>query len=119
MTVIGDARVELAGKLTAAGLPVTLDPAALPPCVLVDAVRGRSSTAGIGAWPAAVYVRPIVPPPGDAAALELLEQYVETILTTLGRPAGDEWNPGTYPNAGKDCPAYALLYPLEIPNPNC
>lgn len=117
MSVFGDARATIAGKLTAAGLAgVTTDPAALPPFVLVDLVT-LDRAVGVGAWGGSVPVKIVVPPPGDAAAGEALETALEVVVATLGfAPAV----PGVYRGAGdRELPAYTLTYPVDIPNPNC
>lgn len=114
MSAFSDLRADYAGKLTAAGLTnVTVDPAALAPFVLVDAVT-VSGASGIGAWAASLPVRIVVPPPGDAMALAALEDTLETVLVTLGAAPAV---PDTYgPN---DLPAYIVTYPVQVPNPNC
>lgn len=116
MSTFSDARNELVGKLAAAGLDgVTLDPAALPPFVLVDLVS-INRTEGVGAWGGTVPIKIVVPPPGDAAAGEALESALQTVLQTLGfAPAF----PGTVSSGNRDCPAYTVSYPISIPNPNC
>ena len=120
MTAFGDNRAELAGKLAAAGVAnVTLNPAANPPCTLIGgASSGGRPAAGIGAWPAVVPVRILVPPPGDAAALAALEAELELVLTTLGYT---DYTLTTYRHstAGQELPCYELAYPREIPNPTC
>lgn len=116
MNVFDDARSELAGKLTAAGLAATLDPAALPPFVLVDLPDGTETPFGIGGWPVTVPVKIVVPPPGDAAAGTALLDQLEVVWRTLG------WAPA-YPTTvtvgAADCPAYVVTYPVDVPNPDC
>lgn len=115
VSAFGDRRAELVDKLAAAGLPATGDPAALPPFVLVDLCTVNRSS-GVGAWGASVPVRCVVPPPGDATAAAGLEAMLELVLRTLGyAPA----SPSTFTAGGKECPAYTLTYPTDIPNPDC
>jgi hypothetical protein len=116
MNTFGQTRADYAGKLTAAGLAgVTLDPAALPPFVLVDLVT-VDRVVGVGAWGASLPVKIVVPPPGDAAAADALETALETVLRTLGfAPA----SPTLYRGADKECPAYVVTYPVDVPNPDC
>jgi hypothetical protein len=117
VSAFGDVRADMAGKLAAAGaLGVTLDPTALPPFTLVDLVTVVGAS-GVGAWAAQIPVRVVVAPPGDARAAGQLEDGLQVVLTTLGAAPAF---PGTVTAAGgKDCPAYTVTYPVEIPNPNC
>jgi hypothetical protein len=109
------AREELAGKLTAAGVPAVLDPRAAPPCVLVGppTVTARQ---GIGGWSTTIPVRIISAPPGDDAGLGWMLDQLEVVLLTLGGGTADV---GTYDVAGKDCPAYTVPVPVDVANPNC
>jgi hypothetical protein len=119
VTTFGDVRGDMAGKLTAGGVAaVTLNPASEPPFVLVDLVTLRLPTQGIGAWPGAVAVRIVHPPPGDAAAAGWLETQLESVLVALG---GAEAVPTTHRIGATDvaCPAYVVLYPVTVPNPTC
>jgi hypothetical protein len=119
MSVFGDIRGELAGKLAAAGLPATTDPGALVPFVLVDLVRSPNPAAGsLAIWPSVVPVKIVAGPPGDAAAAAWLEESLQTVLATCG-PA--PFAPDTYTGATGDLrlPMYEITYPVNIPNPNC
>jgi hypothetical protein len=120
VTGFADARAELAGKLAAAGVTnPTLNPAASPPCTLIGGARsGGRGSVGVGAWPAVIPVRILVPPPGDGAALAALEHELELVLRTLGYA---EYTDTTYRHstAGQDLPCYELAYPRDIPNPDC
>lgn len=117
MNVFDVARQALADKLTAAGpaVPVTLDPAANPPAILVDVVT-VAGAAGVGGWSSTIPVRLIVPPPGDADAAAALGDLLEVTLRTLGAAPA---SPGVYAVGAKDCPAYTVTYPADIPNPDC
>lgn len=117
MTAVGDQRTGMAAVLTAAGLTATVDPAALPPFVLIDAARYRAAE-GIGGWTCDIPVRCVVPPPGDAFALAALEEMVEAVLAALGWAPAE---PGTWtPHPNVDpIPAYTLTYTRSVPNPNC
>lgn len=117
MSAMGAHRAALAAALVAAGAPATVDPAALPPMILVDAGRWRAA-AGIGGWDVEVPVRCIVAPPGDATALAALETMVEQVLAVLGWAPAD---PGVWaPSPALDpIPAYTLTYTAQIPNPTC
>lgn len=114
MSTFHDVRAEVAGKLTAAGVPdVTLDPAANVPYVLVDAITVTGS-AGYGGWTGTLPVRIVVPPPGNAAALAALEDRLELVLVALGGIPSD---PGVI--GPTEAPAYTVSVPVDIPNPNC
>jgi hypothetical protein len=114
VSAMGDARAAMAATI---GPPATIDPAALPPMILVDAGRWRAA-AGVGGWDVDIPVRCIVAPPGDAAALAALEAMVETVLAALGWAPAD---PGVWaPSPAVDpIPAYTLTYSRQIPNPAC
>lgn len=116
MSAFHDVRVDLAGKLAAAGVDtVTLDPRQPPPCVLVDAPTVRGG-AGVGGWTCDYPVVVLAVPPGGADTLTWLLDQVELILRTLGPAAA---TPGRYDPAGKDLPAYTVTYPRDVPNPDC
>lgn len=117
MSTFADVRAEMVGKLAAAGLPATADPAANVPCVLVG-LATVDTAAGIGGWGATIPVRILVPPPGDLAAGTALEDMLTVVLVTLGFARAI---PTTYrmSTAGVEVPCYELTYPREIPNPNC
>lgn len=116
MSVFRDARDELAAKLTAAGSPATVDPAALPPFVLVDLITINTNTPGIGTWSGTVPVKIVAAPPGDLAAATFLEDQLELVLRTLGRAPA---TPGLYLAGGKELPSYTVTYPVHVPNPDC
>lgn len=117
MNPFGDTRAELAGKLTAGGVAgVTLDPAALPPFVLVDAAVGDRDPQGVGAWPVSIPIKIVEPPPGDAACLDRLEQTLTLVFRALGRAP---FNPYTYRAGDRELPAYLVTYPRDVPNPDC
>ncbi|RPH37159.1 MAG: hypothetical protein EHM90_00005 [Chloroflexi bacterium] len=116
MSVFTDARVDIAGKLTAAGLTVTLDPRAPLPCVLVDAPTVESA-AGVGGWSVIVPVQIIAPPPGGADALVWLLDALEMVLTVY--PAAMPAVPTTITRNDQDCPAYTVPVAAAVTNPNC
>jgi hypothetical protein len=117
VSAFGDLRAEIAGKLIAAGVAATTDPAANPPFVLVGPANPRTSpNAGVGAWSVIVPISIATPPPSDAATLAWREDQLEAVLIALGPIDGDD---GTYTFIGKDLPAYRLEYRTEAPNPNC
>lgn len=114
-------RADIAGKLTAAlavyGLePATLDPATVPPFVLVD-LPSVVRSEGIGSWGCDLPVRIVVPPPGDVAAAAALLDRLEVVLRTLGyAPAvPDEYRVGDRTPA----PSYTVTVPVSVPNPDC
>lgn len=111
-------REAIAGKLTAAGVPATLNPRAPLPCVLVGAPDSGSESLGIGAWPAIIPVYVLVPPPGDADGLTWQLEQLTAVLVAFPS-AGTDWTPGTVTHAGDDVPAYTVNIPAQIPNPNC
>lgn len=117
--VFDEARAGVAAKLEPelpAGVPVTLDPAAVPPFVLVDLVRVLGA-AGVGAWSTQVPVTIAVPPPGDFVAAQQLGELLEVVLRVLGPAVAD---PDLYTTAGgKDLPAYTLTYRIDVHNPDC
>jgi hypothetical protein len=113
MGAIGDERDLLAGKLTAAGLTVTLDPAAVPPFVLIGQPVGIAPS-GVGAWRVAYPIIVASPPPGNGDSLAWRLEQVETILLTLGWAP---FTPGTY--GPKDYPSYTMELARDVTNPNC
>lgn len=115
MSGFADLAAELVGKLTAAGLPATDDPAALPPFVLVDLFTVDRAV-GLGAWGVSVPIKIVNTPPGNVVCRRWLEDSLQTVLTTLGYAPAIAT---TYRHGDRDCPAYSLTYPLEVPNPNC
>lgn len=116
MSVFGDTRQEIAEKLMAGGLTaVTIDPATLPPCVLVDRIDLTESQ-GVGGWRGELLIRCIAPPPGDADALEAIDAAAEVVLVTLGFARTAH---GLIAHTGKDCPCVTLTYPVDITHPNC
>ena len=115
MNVFGDLRADYAGKLAAAGLTnVTTDPNALVPFVLVDAISGPGTGAGVGGWQGNLPIRIVAAPPGDGPTLAGLEEQLQVVLVTLGAApfSADTYGP-------KELPAYTVTYPVTVPNPNC
>lgn len=115
MSTFGDVRADYLGKLRGAGITTaTLDPVALVPFVLVDAISGPGVGLGVGAWAGELPIRVVVPGPGDAAALEALEIALEAVLATLGAAPFrlELYGP-------KQLPAYTVTYPVAVPNPTC
>jgi hypothetical protein len=116
VSVFHDARVELAGKLTAAGIErVTLDPTASPPFVLVGPHTGDGSV-GVGGWSITVPITVAVPPPADAPAYVFLADVVEAICRTIG---WIDHRPTTYTLGTTELPAYELPVALDVTNPDC
>lgn len=117
MNVFQAEREAIAGKLTAAGVkPVTLDPRAPLPCVLVD-VPSIDIGQGVGGWRVTIPVKIIAAPPGGTDALAWLLDQLEPVLTTY--PGAVPAAPGTIDRNGVDCPAYTVPIPANIANPNC
>lgn len=121
VSVFDAARQVLADKLNAAAGAAfaTLDPAAVPPFVLVGLVDAPDPAGGrgIGAWPCQIPVYIAVPPPGDADAAAAMGDRLEVVWRTLGAAptvAGIYTAPG-----GTDLPAYTVTYPVDVPNPDC
>ncbi len=125
MSAFHDARVDVAGKLTAAGIPaVTLDPANVPPFVLVDMVTRHLAPEGVGAVRCELPVRVVVPPPGDTHALAALEDVLEAVLRVVGWSVpftAEPYELGARTADGDPvaCPAYTVTLPVSIPNPDC
>lgn len=114
MSVFSDVRDDIAGKLTAAGVPdVTTDAAANVPFVLVDVIT-VDGAAGYGGWTGKLPIHIAVPPPGDATATAALEDRLELVLRTLG---GAPAVPGVIGPTNQ--PAYTVTIPVDIPNPDC
>ena len=88
----------------------------MPPYVLVD-VPTITGGAGRAGWSATIPIRVVAAPPGTASALSWLLDTVETVLRTVLTAAGAD--PGTVDAAGKQCPAYTITVPVQIPNPDC
>ena len=117
MSVFGDVRGDVAGKLTAAGVPaVTLDPRAPLPCVLVGPVTVDMQR-GAGGWASTVAVEIVHPPPGGTDALAWLEAALEAVLVAC--PAAVPAYPTTITRNDTEVPAYTLTVPVTVPNPNC
>jgi hypothetical protein len=113
VSAIQDVRAELVGKLVAAGLAATDDPRTVPPCVLVG-VPTFETPAGIGGWSGTFPVWIVSPPPDTNDGLVWRLDALETVYRTLGfAPAFvDRWG-------DRDAPAYHLLYPRTVTNPDC
>jgi hypothetical protein len=117
VSVFGDVRDTVAGKLTAGGVSaVTTDPRAGLPCVLVGPVT-VNTTVGVGGWSSTVAVEILHPPPGGADALAWLETQLEAVLVVY--PAAVPAYPDTVTRNDSDVPAYTLTVPVTVPNPNC
>jgi hypothetical protein len=104
-------REAIAGKLTAAGVAVTLDPRVEAPYVLVELPRVIGA-AGIGAWNGELTVRLAAPPPGDADAAAWLLDQLEPVMVALAGATAEPFPTG-------DLPGYVVTVALSIPNPNC
>ena len=113
MSSLNDVRVDLAGKLAAAGVPAVLNPTAVAPFVLVGAPTVEGGV-GVGGWSVVYPVHVVAAAPGSAASLAWLLDQVETVLRTLGPARAD---PVTYGDA--DLPAYELAYRRDVTNPDC
>lgn len=113
MSALGDVRVELVGKLTAAGVPATDNPGAVPPFVMVG-VPTVPATEGIGGWSATFPVWIVSPPPDNPGGLAWRLDQLEAVYAALGfGPAyPDTWGP-------RDAPAYLVTYPRSVANPAC
>lgn len=109
-------REAIAGKLTAAGITVTLDPRAPLPCVLVDVPRVESSQ-GVGGWRAVIPVRIIAAPPGTVDALYWMLDQLEPILALY--PGAMPATPETYTRNDVECPAYTIPVGANVAHPNC
>jgi hypothetical protein len=110
---LNDVRGEIAGKLTAGGVDATLDPATVPPFVLVGSPTVVAG-AGIGGWSVDYPIHVVATPPGNAKALEWMLEQVELVLRALGpAPA----TPGLYGDT--EAPAYELTYRRDVANPDC
>lgn len=117
MSVFQAERETIAGKLAAAGVaPVTLDPRAPVPCVLVD-VPAVDSAQGVGGWRCTIPVRIVAAPPGGADAAAWLLDQLQVVLAAY--PGAVPAAPGTYPRNDVDCPAYTVPVPVDVSNPNC
>lgn len=122
MSVFEDMRTAYRDRLDAANGTgfATLDPAALPPFVLVgliDAPDPASGRGGIGSWRCRLPVVVAVPPPGDAAGVAAMGDALEQVWRTLGA-APTEAGPYTAPGRA-ELPAYTVTYPVDVPNPDC
>lgn len=108
-------RETIATRLTAAGVErVTLTRTEDPPFVFVGLPTGTGQSIGVGAWRCEYPVTAVHQPPGDQVANEWLLEQVELTLRTLGLAA---FRPVSW---GDDLwPAYVLVYPRDVPNPDC
>lgn len=109
-------REDVAGKLTAAGVPfVTLDPVAPLPCVLVDVPRDIVPV-GIGGWTCELPVRVVAAPPGNVAAAAWLLDVLELVLRTYPTVRA---GPDPITRNDRECPAYTATLYRSVPNPDC
>ena len=113
MGAVADARAQLAGKIAAGGTVVTMDPRALPPCVLLGAPE-FVRTVGVGGWLINYPVHVIAAPPGNADALDWMLDTVEAVIAAAGFAP---FTPGTYGDTSN--PAYTGTYPTDVTNPAC
>lgn len=112
--MFSDARQEVADALSAAGLLVTLNPAAVPPMVLVGLPEAIVPVANSrSAWEAVIPVWIVANPPGNAEAASWLLDELPLVLNAL---AFSEAEPDSYEVAGKECPAYRVEYTATILN---
>lgn len=114
VSVFQDVRDELVGKLVAAGIAATTDPRAVPPCVIVSLPTSSPPAVGVGAWPAEFPVWIVSPPPDDDNGGRWRLAQLQAIFGVLGWTGAyhDRWG-------DRDAPAYRLLYPVTVPNPDC
>lgn len=114
MSALNDVRVDLAGKLAAAGLErVVLNPTAVAPIVLVGAPTVEGGV-GVGGWSVTYPIHVVAAGPGGADALAWMLEQVELTLRTLGPARAD---PTTY--GDQSLPAYELTYRRDVTNPDC
>jgi hypothetical protein len=99
------AREEIAEKLTAEGMEVTLDPRGQPPMVLVDAPSLVARSNAGATWEVTIPVRIIHPPPGNTEALAWL---LDQLASALSAVPGDDARSTTYSLNDKDHPAYSF-----------
>ena len=114
--VFQQAREDIAGKLSAAGVTnVTLDPRGQLPNVLVG-LPSVVGTEGIGGWAVSIPIEIATPPPGDLDAANWMLDALEPILVTLfGAPA----EPRSLTRNGEDVPGYVVTLLVSVSNPNC
>lgn len=115
MSGFNDERAAIAGKLSAAGVPVTLDPRATPPAVLVAAPSIIGSE-GVGGWRCEYPVQILSVPPGNAESLDWMLEALEAVLSVF---PGSLAYPGTVDVSGVDVPAYTVTLSRSVPNPTC
>jgi len=115
MGEVVDYAVELAEKLTAAGVKATSDVrAAAPPCVLVVPVPRRDYTILGGGYQATWTVVCLANPPGDLNAATALEDLADRVVAAIGPVETVE--PGSYqlrPDADP-YPSYQLTFPTTV-----
>ena len=103
MTKVDVERHTIAAELTAGGVTdVTLDPATLPPFVLVappSGVQGYRT----GTHQVAYTIKIVATPPGNLAAWEWLSGQLDAVLDNQ---RWDTFTSGTEPLGDRDCPAY-------------
>jgi hypothetical protein len=119
-----DVRVDVAGKLSAAGVDfVTLDPASLPPFVLVDAFARGVAAEGIGSWRCELPIRIVAAPPADGFALGWLSDQLELVLRLYGFAAfaAEPYDTGqrTADGDAVQLPSYTYPLAVSVPNPDC
>lgn len=115
VSALNDERATIAGKLTAAGVIVSLDPRAVPPVVLVAAPSVTGSE-GVGGWRCDFPVQILSTPPGNAESLAWMLEQLEVVLSTFPGATG---YPGTVDAGGVDVPAYTVTLSRPVSNPTC
>ena len=98
-------REEIAEKLTAGGLEVTLDPRGQVPMVLVDAPSVVARSNAGATWDVTIPIRVIHPPPGNTEALAWL---LDQLALALSAVEGQDARSTTYSLNDKEHPAYSF-----------
>lgn len=114
MSNLNTIRAEIAGKLTANGVPCSTDPKVTVPAVLVGAptVLGNE---GIGGWRVEYPIQIMGTPPGNEQSLAWMLDALEAALVVFPGSA----SPRTIDHNGADVPAYVLTVNQFVANPNC
>jgi len=111
---IGQARRDIAAKLTANGVPCSTDPKVTTPAVLVGSPTVVGSQ-GIGGWQVEFPIQILGTPPGNEQSLDWMLDQLEMALAIFPGSAF----PRVVDHAGGECPAYVLTVVQSVANPNC
>lgn len=114
MVDLNGLRVELAGKLGAEGLPVTLDPRNVSPPVVVVGLPVVTAMVTPCVWAVDIDVHAVAPAPGNLDAVEWLLDTIAAVLLVTGGPRAEPTAFDPAPGSGAaPLPAYVCTVSTE------